>query len=243
MSMDLLGEPFDIHTGGADNVFPHHEAEIAQSEALAGHPVVRYWVHGQFLMLSGNRMAKSAGNFFRITELEEQGYDALAFRYLALQARYRSPLNFSPEGLAGADRALRLLREKVAEWSTGPDGPAADWPERFLAAVNDDLDLPAVMAMVSELTHADLAVGAKARLLVDWDRILGLDLTRPSPAAELPPGAAEILERRRRAREGKDFAESDRLRERLAELGVAVTDTPEGQRWTVVSRPSAQAER
>src|SRR5262249_51828822 len=149
----------DIHTGGADNVFPHHEAEIAQSEGVFGHQVVDYWMHGEHLLLSGARMAKSAGNFFRITELEEQGYDPLAFRYLALQARYRAKLNFSVEGLAGADRALRQLRARVDEWRAGPPGPAGDFQERFVAAISDDLDLPSAMALVSEVAHSDLSPG------------------------------------------------------------------------------------
>jgi len=236
MSMALLGERFDIHTGGADNVFPHHEAEIAQSEGLTGRRVVGCWVHGQLLFLSGTRMAKSAGNFFRITELVEQGYDPLAFRYLALQAKYRAPLNFSPDGLAGADRALRLLREKVAGWTGGGDGPRGDYQERFQAAINDDLDLPAVMALVSELTHSELAPDTKASLLLDWDRVLGLDLGRSAPEpAELPVGAAELLARRERARAEKDFATADRLRAELTELGVRVTDGRDGQAWRVVS--------
>jgi cysteinyl-tRNA synthetase len=236
MSIALLGERFDIHTGGADNVFPHHEAEIAQSEGVAGHRVVGLWIHGQLLFLSGTRMAKSAGNFFRITELVEKGHDPLAFRYLAMQAKYRAPLNFSPDGLAGADRALRQLREKVSAWSGGADGPRGDFSERFLAAVNDDLDLPAVMALVSELTHSDLAPGAKASLLLDWDRVLGLDLARSAPAAgALPAGAAELLAQRERARAEKDFATSDRLRSELADLGVEVTDGPESQRWRVIA--------
>ena len=198
--------------------------------------MVGLWIHGQLLFLSGTRMAKSAGNFFRITELVEQGYDPLAFRYLALQAKYRAPLNFSPDGLAGADRALRQLREKVAAWSGGADGPRGDFPERFLAAINDDLDLPAAMALVSELAHSDLAPGAKASLLLDWDRVLGLDLARSAPAeGSLPPGAADLLAQRERARAKKDFATSDRLRSELADLGVEVTDGPEGQKWRVIA--------
>jgi cysteinyl-tRNA synthetase len=233
MSMGLLGERFDIHTGGADNVFPHHEAEIAQSEGVTGHPVVGCWVHGQLLFLSGTRMAKSAGNFFRVTELVEQGHDPLAFRYLALQAKYRAPLNFSPDGLAGADRALRLLREKVGGWTGGADGPRGDFQGRFQAAINDDLDLPAVMALVSEVTHSELAPGAKASLLLDWDRVLGLGLGRAAQVpAELPAGAADLLARRERARAERDFATADRIRAELAELGVQVSDGPEGQSWT-----------
>jgi cysteinyl-tRNA synthetase len=236
MSMGLLGERFDIHTGGADNVFPHHEAEIAQSEGITGHRVVSLWVHGQLLFLSGTRMAKSAGNFFRVTELVDQGHDPLAFRYLALQAKYRAPLNFSPDGLAGADRALRLLREKVAGWTGGADGPRGDFQERFQAAVNDDLDLPAVMALVSELTRSELAPGAKASLLLDWDRVLGLDLGRSKAGpGELPPGAAELLAGREKARAAKDFVTADRLRVELAALGVEVTDGRDGQVWRVVA--------
>src|SRR5262249_39938497 len=157
-----------------------------------GHPVVSYWMHGDHLMLSGTRMAKSAGNFFRITELEEQGYDPLAFRYLALQARYRTKLSFSPDALAGAARALRQLGARVAEWRSEPvvvgspshgsagyspdfAGESKSFSERFRTAISDDLDLPAAMALVSELTRSDLAPSTRASLLLDWDRVLALD--------------------------------------------------------------------
>ncbi|MDQ6719167.1 MAG: cysteine--tRNA ligase [Candidatus Dormibacteraeota bacterium] len=239
MSMSLLGDRFDIHTGGADNVFPHHEAEIAQSEGVTGHRVVSCWLHGGLLLLAGSRMAKSAGNFFRIRELEDQGFDPLAFRYLALQAKYRTKLNFSTEGLAGADRALRMLRNRLADWSRDKRTVDRDVPEvagleaRFRSSIADDLDLPAVMALVAELSHSQVAPGAKAALLRDWDGVLGLDLDRPAPSLELPSGASELLEARAKARAAKDFAASDRLRDELAVMGVAVTDTPDGQRWTV----------
>jgi cysteinyl-tRNA synthetase len=229
MSMSLLGDRFDIHTGGADNVFPHHEAEIAQSEAVAKHRVVGIWMHGGLLMLSGARMAKSAGNFFRITELEEQGFDPLAFRYLALQAKYRTPLNFSVEGLAGADRALRQLRERVAEWR-GDGAVDARWDARFREAIADDLDLPRAMALVSELVKSDLDPATKAATLVAWDRVLGLDLDRGATDRPLPPGAAELIAERDKARAERDFATSDALRQKLADLGVTVIDTPGGQR-------------
>ncbi|HEY3195187.1 MAG TPA: cysteine--tRNA ligase [Candidatus Dormibacteraeota bacterium] len=242
MSMSLLGERFDIHTGGADNVFPHHEAEIAQSEGATGHRVVSLWMHGGLLLLSGARMAKSAGNFFRITELVERGFDPLAFRYLALQARYRTKLNFSEEGLAGADRALRQLRERVSEWSR--DGASGSSPEsedaarfeaRFRAAIADDLDLPATMALVSEVSRSALSAAEKSRLLLRWDRVLGLDLGRATPTGELPEGAATMLAERERARAAKDFRAADRLRDELSAMGVIVTDTPKGQRWRVTT--------
>jgi cysteinyl-tRNA synthetase len=227
MSMSLLGDRFDIHTGGADNVFPHHEAEIAQSEAVTGHRVVSTWMHGGLLMLSGSRMAKSAGNFFRVTELEEQGFDPLAFRHLALQAKYRAPLNFSKEGLAGADRALRQLRERVAEWSR--DGGRVlpeheEWNSRFRAALADDLDFPRVMALVAQLVRSTMPPSTKADLLRDWDHVLGLDLARAGSERALPPGAAELIAEREKARSARDFARSDQLREELKALGVPVLD-------------------
>src|SRR5579864_2417274 len=240
MSLSLLGDRFDIHTGGADNVFPHHEAEIAQSEAVTGHRVVSVWMHGGLLMLAGTRMAKSAGNFFRVTELEEQGFDPLAFRYLALQAKYRTKLNFSTEGLAGADRALRQLRERARDWAAQPpgdrEGAFEAWDARFKAALANDLNLPGGMALIAELTRAEVPPAVKAGLLRSWDRVLGLDLDRRAPDRALPDGAARLLEAREKARAAKDFATSDRLRDELAALGVQVVDTVDGQRWTVSSR-------
>jgi cysteinyl-tRNA synthetase len=245
MSMSLLGERFDIHTGGADNVFPHHEAELAQSEGVTGHRVVNHWMHGGLLLLAGSRMAKSAGNFFRITELVDQGFDPLAFRYLALQAKYRTKLNFSAEGLGGANRALQQLRAKVGAWTASSEATtnaaeADAFEERFQAAIADDLDLPAAMALVAEVVRSGLAGADKARLLLRWDRVLGLDLDRAAPAADLPAAASPLLEAREKARAAKDFAESDRLRDALANLGVAVTDTTEGQRWKLLTRSSKQ---
>ena len=238
MSISLLGETFDVHTGGADNVFPHHEAELAQSEGVTGHRVVSHWMHGGLLLLAGSRMAKSAGNFFRITELIDQGFDPLAFRYLALQAKYRTKLNFSTEGLAGADRALKSLRERVAEWAAS-DGAVSGNAEsevfegRFRAAIADDLDLPAAMALVSEVVRSELPGAEKAHLLRAWDQVLGLDLDRAAPSVGLPTGAVALLEDRKAARAARNFKESDRLRDELAAMGVAVIDTPDGQRWKV----------
>ena len=225
MSMALLGEHIDIHTGGADNVFPHHEAEIAQSEGVTGDRVVSLWMHGGLLMLSGARMAKSAGNFYRVTELEQLGFDPLAYRYLVLQAKYRSPLNFSPDGLAGADRALRTLRERVTEWRDRGQVHAG-FDARFSEAIADDLDTPAAMALVSELVRSPVEPAAKAATLLAWDRVLGLDLDRAPAGGELPAGAAALIAEREKARVAKDFAKSDAIREQLMAMGVEVSDKP-----------------
>jgi len=177
-------------------------------------------------MLSGTRMAKSAGNFFRVTELEERGIDPLAFRYLALQAKYRAPLNFSLEGLTGADRALRQLREKVVAWSTTPGEVDADWDARFRAAIADDLDFPRAMALVADLTRSELDPGAKRATLIAWDRVLGLDIDRAPGEHALPAGAQELIAQREQARAAKDFVRADQLRDQLAQIGVQVADKP-----------------
>ena len=141
MSIKYLGECFDIHTGGVDNIFPHHEGEIAQSEGFTGRPVVNQWVHGQHLLADGVKMAKSAGNSFILDDIEGQGLDPLAFRYLCLTARYRTRLNFTFGSLRAAQRALHRLRNRVWEWSMLTTAPPADgevveeWRGRFLERV------------------------------------------------------------------------------------------------------------
>jgi cysteinyl-tRNA synthetase len=200
-------------------------------------------MHGGLLMLGGARMAKSAGNFFRVSELEEQGFDPLAFRYMALQAKYRTKLDFSTGGLAGADRALTQLRERVAEWSSTPratesdDAEAGRYEARFRAVLADDLDLPSAMALVAELVHSGVAPADRAGLLRSWDRVLGLDLDRKPLDQTLPEGASALLEAREKARAVKDFETSDDLRDQLSALGVAVIDTAEGQRWKTTQNP------
>src|SRR6266540_3719526 len=245
MSLAELGEHIDLHTGGVDNVFPHHEDEIAQSEALVGHQVVSTWVHGEHLLTEGRRMAKSAGNFYDLRSVTEHGHSPLAVRYLFLQARYRSQFNFTWEALAGAERALERLRARVGLWAPDgpaatPDGPAAPaeaeaeaeaalpYQERFHAAIEDDLDTPRALTVLNEL-EADESVppAARFRTVRTFDRVLGLDLAR-AVEAELPPGAEELMERRRRARADRDWPTADQLREQLAAMGVEVVDTRTG---------------
>jgi len=237
MSLATLGEHIDVHTGGEDNVFPHHEDEIAQSEAVVGHQVVATWVHGAHLLTEGRRMAKSAGNFYALADLRQRGHSALAARLLFLQARYGSQFNFTWDALAGAERTLDRLRSRVAGWARGP-GPEAGGPagaggyeERFWAAVDDDLDTPTALAVLHQLEGDEsLAPAARLAAVTAFDRFLGLDL-----AAEvgqvLPAGAETLIAGREQARAARDFAAADRLREQLAGLGVEVTDTRSGTTW------------
>jgi cysteinyl-tRNA synthetase len=242
MSLGELGERIDVHTGGVDNVFPHHEDEIAQSEAVVGHPVVRTWVHGEHLLTEGRRMAKSAGNFYDLRTIAERGHSPLAVRFLFLQARYRSQINFTWEALAGAERALGRLRDRMAEWSRAPasDGPgpgapqaagAAAYERRFRAAIDDDLDTPRALTVLGELEADEaLSPAERFRVVAGFDRVLGLDLA--GAAAEvLPEGAGELIARRERARADRDWAAADRLRDELAGIGVEVVDTRSGTQW------------
>ena len=258
MSMKYLGERFDIHTGGIDLKFPHHEDEIAQSEGALGHEVVGVWMHSEFLTLGDRKMAKSAGNIIRVTELPDVRFDPLDFRHLALTAHYRNKLDFTHDAMSAAAIGLRRLRRAASAERAGSDGadpvdlsaePMAGYRRRFAEAVANDLDMPAALAVAHTAARADdLGPAARRALLIDFDRVLGLDLTRGEEAGQLPPGAAELLERRAEARRNRDYAASDSLRAELRALGVEVKDTPQGQvpevrprGWATLELPSEQA--
>ena len=255
MSMEYLGESFDLHTGGVDNIFPHHENEIAQSESATGEPFVRYWLHAEHLIVDGEKMSKSAGNQYTLPQLLERGVDPRALRYLFLSVHYRQKLNFTFESLDAAGRALaridemRFRVEHAAE--AGAESrvaaPAERLAEEFAAALADDLNvskaLAALFGFVREVNvavEARLGEGDRERVLValaEVDRVLGvLDPVEWSGAAagEGDGEDAEIgalVERREAARQARDWGEADRLRDELAERGVVVEDTPQGPRW------------
>jgi len=243
MSLHHLGDRFELHTGGIDNRFPHHEDEIAQSDGAVGHRVVDKWVHGEHLLMDTAKMAKSAGNVVTIQTLTDEGYDPLAFRYLCFTGRYRRQVDFTPASLRGAETALRRLREKVAMLGSGgtiartdadlraalTDEASIAYQERFLGAVDDDLDLPAALVILHEVL-SDGAVPPEKRfaLLASWDAILGLDLVSEE---ELPAELASLIEERERARAAGDYGRADGIRDRLRAAGVEVLDSSEGTRW------------
>jgi cysteinyl-tRNA synthetase len=247
MSMKYLGERFDIHTGGTDLRFPHHEDEIAQSEGAVGHQVVDVWVHGGHLRLAGQKIAKSSGNVVMVHELEERGIDPLSFRWLTFQTQYRSEMDFTWEAMEIADRRVKQLRRRMVEWAPAADplGEASrDLDTRFRAAVADDLFLPGAVVIVNELvSRPDVPGGAKYALLATWDHVLGLDLEREVRSAWEPTEEMRVLMAERDvARTAKDFARSDEIRDRLSEMGVEVMDTSEGTRVRP-SDPSATDRR
>ena len=235
MSLHFLGDVFDVHTGGIDLRFPHHEDERAQSDAAVGHEVVRHWVHGEHLLNEGRKMAKSTGNVILVSDVAERGHDPLALRLFFLGGRYRQQMNLTEDALAAADKRLTRWRERVADWAESPSKPmCADYLERIYTAFVDDLDTPAALVALGELDKDEsIPPGSKFETFVHVDRLLGLDLMRdvgrPKPVAVLPAGAEELLEQRAAARAGKDWAASDALRDELAALGVVVQDTADGQ--------------
>jgi cysteinyl-tRNA synthetase len=234
MSMCYLGERFDIHTGGVDLIFPHHEDEIAQSEAAVGHPVVSTWVHGGHLRLRAQKMAKSSGNVIRIRDLEDAGFDPLAFRQLTFAARYRSETDFTEEAMRAADTHVRRLRQRMAEWAApaDPSSPAArELDRRFRQAVGDDLDMPSAIVVLNEAASAPIPDGERYALLSAWDAVLGLDLERIALRSWTPSDEVRtLMAERDKARAAKDYARGDELRERLAEMGLEVMDTADGTR-------------
>ena len=253
MSMKYLGEQFDIHTGGVDNIFPHHEGEIAQSEGFTGKPVVKQWVHGQHLLADGVKMAKSAGNSFTLADIEARDIDPLAFRYLCLTARYDTRLNFTFTSLKAAQRALLRLRAAVREWMAVPPSPGGvddvtqEWMGRLMERVDSNLDMPGALALTWELTHADLPAQARLAVLGQFDQMLGLDLFRVDAGDVLGDELQGVMDRRTGLRQEAraaaqeetksaakvvqtNYTEADGLRNELTQAGYVVEDTQNGTR-------------
>ncbi|OGL63386.1 cysteine--tRNA ligase [Candidatus Uhrbacteria bacterium RIFCSPHIGHO2_02_FULL_47_44] len=239
MSKKYLGVPFDIHTGGIDHIAVHHENEIAQTEGAEGKLEANYWMHNEFITVDGGKMSKSLGNVYTIEQLVEKGFDPLAFRYLCLQAHYRSKLNFTWESLEAAQNALNRLRSTIREWDA-PLAPSLFEGEgggrgialeaRFSQAINDDLNTPEALSILWQLVDSDYPTSAKAESLLKFDQILGLHLDQfIGKSVEIPPEVQKLLDERAHARTEKNWSESDRLRTEIEERGFIVEDKPEGQ--------------
>ncbi len=229
MSMHHLGERFDFHTGGVDNVFPHHEDEIAQSQGACGHRVVSIWLHGQHLLVDGVKMAKSTGNSYTIEDVKERGYDPLAFRYLCLTTHYRHRLNFVWESLRAAAAGLTRLRQEAYALSReegGPSAAAAAWESRFKTQIEDDLGLPAALATIWGMVRSDLDAASKAHVLRRFDAVLGLRLFEsvPAPAVRI----SRLARERAAARAASHYARADALRAQVERGSWHVRDLREG---------------
>ena len=232
MSMKYLGESFDLHTGGIDNLFPHHENEIAQAEAATGRPFVRCWMHCAHLRVDGEKMSKSLGNFYTLRDLIEKGWTGREIRYVLINAHYRQGLNFAFTALEDARRSLERI-DRCVDLAT--EGDAPEWATAHLAdfteAVNDDLNIPRAFAALFGLVRDTNVHGGGSVLSVfrRMDEVLGVIFFGKAEKAEIPAEIQALLDRRAEARKAKDWAESDRLRDEIAAAGWLVKDSREGQ--------------
>jgi len=231
MSMKYLGNHLDIHTGGEDNIFPHHEDEIAQSEAGTGEKVVNYWLHGGYLLVDGKKMARREGNVFTVGDLVKKGFFPLALRYLALTAHYRSRLNFTWDSLKAAEAALNNLYRELTGYVTNGEVKEAnsEFEKKFIEAINNDIDTPTALTIVWELVKSNLPEGEKTATLYKFDRVLGLDLEKVAKeAAEVPSEIRKLVVQREEARKKGEFSKSDKLRKEISSLGYEVVDEKDG---------------
>lgn len=243
MSSKYLGEQFDIHTGGEDHIPVHHTNEIAQSEAAFGKkPWVKYWLHGAFLTFKGEKVSKSKGGLFTISELEKKGYDALDYRYLCLNTHYRKPLSFSLEALDSARVAFKKLKEDVKvlkkesnfeslEKISATAEKVSRYKKEFLDAVSEDLNIPKALGLMWEMLKDDeLGAKEKYKIIIDFDKVFGLGLDKLEED-ELNDEEQKMIDEREKARSRKDWKKADELRDKLAEKGIVLEDTAEGIKW------------
>jgi len=238
MSRQYLGDEFDIHTGGVDHIPTHHENEIAQSKGCTGKTPARTWMHVEFLQVDGGKMSKSLGNTYTLDILQEKGIEPLAYKLFCYTAHYRTKLNFTFEGALSSQKALNRLREGYLAHETSEenveDEKINEFRQRFLEAINDDLNMPLAMGIVWEVVRYEIKSNKLAKLLLDFDRVLGLDLKQSKKYLEeqenieIPEEISKLLEERKIARQEKNWAKSDEIRDSLKEKGYNVKDTKEG---------------
>jgi len=239
MSRKYLGDRFDIHTGGVDHIPVHHENEIAQSEALLGHPSANYWMHGEFMMVNNGKMSKSLGNCYTIADLREKGFDPLAFRYMCLNAHYRNKLNFTWDVMQASQVSYDRFIEGALQHKEGTAVIPKDVLDSFLAdfedAINDDLNIPKALGIAWNMVRYPEKSNDIYNLLLKTDTIFGLGIMdAESKAQDQPQLDAEIerlIEERQQARKEKNWKLADEIRDKLKTMGIELMDTPQGVKW------------
>lgn len=239
MGRKYLGDEFDIHTGGVDHIPTHHENEIAQSKGCTGKVPAKRWMHVEFLQVDGGKMSKSLGNTYTLDQLQEKGIEPLAYKLFCYTAHYRTKLNFTFAGAEASEKSLNRLRQSYLKHEESnnevDDKIIEEYLNRFVEAINDDLNMPFAMGIVWEVARNDIKSNKFAKLLLEFDKVLGLDLTNSKKylekeeKQEIPEEIQKLLEERKTARENKNWAESDRIRDLIKEKGYTVKDTKEGQ--------------
>jgi len=249
MSMKYLGNPFDIHTGGVDLIFPHHQNEIAQSEGATGKRFVNFWVHNEWLLVDGKKMSKSLGNFYTLRDIIKKGYEPKPIRYLLLGTHYRQQLNFTFQSLEAAKNSLQRIWDFVQKL----DELKQDAPDKkeihtmlekikiaFETAMDDDLDISKALAAVFDLINKTNKLMADGELsksdaekikkqAISFDSVLGILV--PEEKKKLPTGLTELIEQREAARAAKNWKKADEIRDDLLKKGIVLEDTPDGIRW------------
>jgi len=221
MSTKYLGETFDIHTGGEDHINIHHTNEIAQAFGAFGHNTANYWVHNAFITFKGNKISKSSGELFTVKDLTEMGFDPMVFRYMVLGSHYRKGMEFSLENLKVAETAFNKLKSYKVESLSSVD---QKFRQEFIELISNDLAMPEVLALVWKVAKSDLDEGDKWATLLDFDKVLGLDLDKEIVEEKIPEEILKLAEERQRARNEKNWTESDRLREIIKNKGYLVED-------------------
>lgn len=233
MSQKYLGEVFDIHTGGIDLIPTHHENEIAQSKGACGKVPANYWMHGEFLLINGGKMSKSLGNVYLLQDIIDRGYDPLTYKIFCYSIQYRKKLNFTWEGMDAAAISLDRLREGYQKHIQGTEKieeeVILEYENRFHEAINDDLNMPIAMSVVWEIIRFPKKSKRFAELLLQMDSVMGLKITESPKKEEIPDSIKELIEKRKVARENKEWEKSDQLRNEINKLGYTVKDTKEGQ--------------
>ena len=227
MSMKLLNQHVDVHVGGIDLRFPHHENERAQSNAVIGREAVDLWVHGEHLLFEGKKMSKSSGNVVLVSDIIARGIDPLALRLCFLENRYRSQMDLTWNSINAAHETLKRWRSKMSSWG---ESSSLAIDTEIESAFNNDLDTPKAILRLREIEKANIE--NKRELFMYADQVLGLDLNRPVVARELTEEMQILLNERTKARSEKRWADSDALRVQLENLGLEIKDTPEGQNWS-----------
>lgn len=247
MAMEYLGKTFDIHAGAIDLIFPHHENEIAQSEGITGKKFANFWLHGEHLLIDGQKMSKSLGNIFTLKDIENKNINPLVFRYLVLMSHYRSKLNFTWKSLEGAQNALNNLTDNLRQTTydkrlTTDDKKIQKYKKEFLNAINDDLNTPKAIALIWQIISAkggsasggkdnNLSNSAKKQLILEFDKVLGLGLNKIKPIKiqKIPIKIKKMVKEREVLRRNKQFIPADLLRKKIEELGYNIEDTAFGQ--------------
>ncbi|OGI95090.1 cysteine--tRNA ligase [Candidatus Nomurabacteria bacterium RIFCSPLOWO2_01_FULL_40_18] len=230
MSMANLGEQIDIHTGGVDNIFPHHENEIAQSEGATGKPFVKYWLHNEWVLVDHKKMAKSEKNFYTLRDLSDKGIDPVAYRFWLLMANYRTRVNFVWEALEGAEIALKRLFNLYNELGAEIGKVSKEYQHKFKEFIGDDLDTPRALTLLWDIFKDESISNAdKKATVLDFDKVLGLGFA-DLKTEKIPEEVAKLAEARDKARQNKDFKKSDELRKEINSLGYEVKDTADGQK-------------